>query len=218
MTDTATDPEIGAARRRAAHWNSAYETKGAEGVSWYQSAAQPSLGLITEHAPDPGSAIIDVGGGSSHLVDALLRAGYTDVTVLDVSARALHDARDRLSDSAERATWIEADLLAWVPQQRYDVWHDRAVFHFLTDAHDRGHYVDLVSASVEPGGHLVVGAFAADGPEACSGLPVVRYAAQVLAAEFARAFELRSHQRVDHVTPWGSVQPFTWVVLARRHS
>ena len=202
--------------RRAAHWSQAYDTKGAQGVSWYQEVAQPSVDLITEIAPSSDASLIDVGAGASRLVDVLLDRGYVDVTVLDVAASALREARERLGDRADDPTWIESDLLAWQPQRRYDVWHDRAVFHFLTDPEDRKRYVELARSAVTSTGHVVLGTFAEDGPESCSGLAVARYDGHALAAEFADGFDLRASLRAEHVTPWGSVQPFTWVVLVRR--
>ena len=156
-----------------------------------------------------------MGAGTSLLVDLLLAASFTDVTILDVSERALEVVRERLGERATGVTLIHADLLTWAPQRRFDVWHDRAVFHFLTTADERARYVRLAESSVPPGGALVVATFAPDGPTQCSGLPVRRYDAAGLTAEFGVGFDLIHSEREEHLTPSGAVQPFTWVLLRR---
>lgn len=149
------------------------------------------------------------------LVDRLLAAGFVDLTVLDISARALEVARERLGAGAERVHFVCHDLLTWDPDRQYAVWHDRAVFHFLTDVADRERYVALAERAVRVGGTLLVGTFAEDGPQRCSGLPVCRYAAGALSAAFAPSFHLSAHERAEHLTPQGVAQPFTWVTLRR---
>jgi SAM-dependent methyltransferase len=154
--------------------------------------------------------IIDVGGGASRLVDSLLADGFSDLTVLDVSATALQRARDRLQSAANRVTWIEADITTWVPPRRFRIWHDRAVFHFLTDAPDRRRYVAVLRAALAEGGDVVIATFGIDGPERCSGLPVRRYDGAALAGELGAGFALLCAEQERHVTPSGTVQPFLY--------
>lgn len=199
---------------KADHWDRVYASKAPDDVSWYQSGAGVSFDLIQKHGP-PG-AVIDVGAGASVLVDHLLADGRTDVTLLDVSAEGLEETRRRLGGAADAVTFVVADLLDWQPPRRFALWHDRAVFHFLTGPADREAYVRTVAAALAPDGVVVLGTFAADGPEQCSGLPTARYDAPALAAVFAGGFDLETATREVHRTPWGSEQPFTWVVLRRR--
>ncbi|MGJ4930343.1 class I SAM-dependent methyltransferase [Bradyrhizobium sp. HKCCYLS2038] len=193
---------------RAAHWQTVYATKAETEVSWYQNEPATSLRLIRESGAGPSSRIIDIGGGASRLVDALLVAGYRALTVLDISEAALAAARHRLGAAATAVDWIAADVTSWMPHANYDVWHDRAAFHFLTEANDRAAYVARLSSAVAPGGVVIIGTFAPDGPEKCSGLPVVRYDAAALAATFGDAFVLEDSCTEAHRTPWGSVQQF----------
>jgi trans-aconitate methyltransferase len=196
----------------AQHWDQVFRTKEIHEVSWYQQRPETSLALISD---TPGS-VIDVGAGSSTLVDELLTDGRFDVTVLDISAAALELTRRRLTNRASLVRFEVADIRTWAPQRTYQVWHDRAVFHFLTDPADQSGYVDLVRRAINPGGALVLGTFAEDGPADCSGLPTARYTAQSLADRFAEAFDLEAHTRETHQTPAGTTQPFSWVKL-RRH-
>jgi SAM-dependent methyltransferase len=198
------------------HWERVYRTKAPSELSWFQLEARPSLELIRLAAPAPGARIIDIGGGASPLVDGLLAAGYNDITVVDISPRALAHARARLGATADGVRWIEADILTdALPAETFDVWHDRAVFHFLTSGPDRERYRDRMRRSVRPGGHAIVATFADDGPARCSGLPVERYSPEALAACFAPAFELGSSARQEHITPAGARQPFTYCLLRR---
>lgn len=201
-----------------AHWEQVYRTREPTEVSWYQVRPVLSLELLEELATEPPSRVIDVGGGASTLVDALLETGRWRVTVLDVSGRALALARGRLGEQRAAAVeWIEADVTrARLPAGRYDVWHDRAVFHFLVEEDDRRRYVAQAERALRPGGTLVVGTFALDGPTRCSGLPVVRYGADTLAAAFGDGFELVRGLDDVHVTPAGGEQRFTFAVLRRR--
>jgi SAM-dependent methyltransferase len=195
---------------RADHWDAAYSTRGVEGVSWYQAVPETSLELVDALDIRRDAAVIDVGGGAAFLVDELLTRGYRDVTVLDLSASALEATRRRLPPDAS-VQFVQADLLEWDPDRRYDLWHDRAVFHFLVSASDRDRYLATLKRAVEPGGKVIVGTFAEDGPEMCSGLPVSRYSASDLAAALGDAFDVLETRRERHVTPRGAVQPFTWV-------
>ncbi|MCK9189122.1 class I SAM-dependent methyltransferase [Acidithiobacillus sp.] len=193
------------------HWERAYSTKAVDAVSWYQQHADHSLRLIEATGVSHTSSIIDVGGGASTLVDDLLAKSYQNITVLDLSAAALHSAKERLGARAGSVTWLESDITRTeLPLHAYDVWHDRAVFHFLTAPEERHAYVQTVLRSVKPGGHVIVATFAEDGPLQCSGLPVMRYSATQLHAEFGEAFTLISHEREAHHTPFGTTQQFTY--------
>ena len=195
------------------HWEGVYRTKGPRGVSWFQPEARVSLELIQRVAPDLEVAILDAGGGASTLVDGLLAAGYSRVSVLDLSAAALRQARERVGGCAAEASWLEGDVLAIdLPLSGIDVWHDRAVFHFLTAVADRRRYVAQVRQGLRPGGHIIVATFADDGPTRCSGLDVARYTPQALHEEFGPDFALIESRREEHVTPWGARQAFTYCV------
>lgn len=194
-----------------AHWERVYETKSPTAVSWYQPEARLSLDLITRVAPDMATPIIDVGGGASTLVDGLLDAGYHDVTVLDLAASALTAAASRLGASASRVRWIEGDVLtAELSADHYRIWHDRAVFHFLTNDTDRAQYVEQCHRAVRVGGHVIVASFAPDGPPRCSGMDVRRYTPDSMHAEFGDSFTLLDSVREQHHTPAGAVQSFVY--------
>lgn len=193
------------------HWEHVYRTKLPTQVSWFQPHALRSLDLIRRISPPPNGPIIDVGGGSSTLIDDLLDAGYHDLTVLDLSATALRQAQARLRDRAASVRWIEADILeASLPPARFHVWHDRAVFHFLTMPAARARYVTQVRAALRPGGFVLLATFAEDGPTRCSGLDVARYSPQRLHAELGTGFELLVSEREEHVTPAGVKQAFIY--------
>ena len=198
------------------HWERIYATKHAQQVSWYRPSAERSLHLIRQTGVPRTAAIIDVGGGASTLVDDLLREGYTSLTVLDLSATALAAARERLGDQACNVTWLDADITQTrLPKAAYDVWHDRAVFHFLTQAQQRQAYLAALARALRPGGHAVIATFAEDGPEKCSGLPVVRYSPAELKAELGPAFTLVQYEREEHRTPAGVVQQFVYCLFRR---
>ena len=192
------------------HWDRIYRSRAASDVSWYQPEATVSLELIRRVAPDPDAAIIDVGGGASTLVDGLLDVGYRNVTVLDLAGAALEVARDRLGPRASRVAWVEGDVLTVPLASRYAVWHDRAVFHFLTDPRDRARYVGRTRDAVKSGGHAIVASFAPDGPSRCSGLEVVRYSAEEMHAEFGTGFRRLDSVREEHHTPSGATQAFVY--------
>ncbi len=200
---------------RARHWDSAYTAGGVRGVSWYQDAPTVSLELIEALGIARDAAIIDVGGGASVLADRLVERGFVDVSVLDVSAAALAEARSRMAGAA-RVHWLHEDLLDWRPERRFDLWHDRAVFHFLIAPADRDEYLRILRSALRPDGCVVLATFAEDGPELCSGLPVARYSAARLADVLGEGFELVETRREEHVTPKGVMQPFTWVVARMR--
>ncbi len=193
------------------HWDDVYRTKRPDQVSWFESEATLSLALIQRVAPDRASTIVDVGGGAATLVDGLLNAGYSRITVLDLSAAALGQAQHRLAERAEAVSWRDADVLtAELPANAFDVWHDRAVFHFLVNATDRVRYVSQVRHALRPGAYALVATFAEDGPTRCSGLEVARYSPDALHTEFGADFRLVVSQRQMHLTPWGARQAFTY--------
>ena len=193
------------------HWDRIYRTTAPTEVSWYQPEARLSLKLIRRVAPQLDAAIVDVGGGASTLVDGLLDHGYRDVTVMDLAPAALAHAQERLGQRAQQVRWVVADALETsLPPASCAVWHDRAVFHFLTDARDRARYVAQVHCVVRPGGHVIVAGFGPEGPSRCSGLEVVRYDPDGLHAEFGSAFRLLDSAKEDHRTPAGTVQPFVY--------
>lgn len=199
------------------HWEHIYETKGATQVSWYQQHAQLSLQFIRNTGIRKTDRIIDVGGGASTLVDDLIAAGFRRISVLDVSARSLQLARQRLGTHAAGVTWIEADITqVELPRKSYDLWHDRAVFHFLTQPTDRRRYIDIVRHAVRMGGHVIVATFAPDGPDRCSGLDVMRYSPESLHREFGEGFELVDNTREAHHTPFGTEQKFIYC-YCRKH-
>ena len=202
--------------QRAEHWERVYATRPTSEVSWYEREPATSLRLIERVASGAASRVIDVGGGASFLVDGLLARGFSDVTVLDVSQSAVDEVETRLGERAASVKLVCGDVLTWAPDGRYDIWHDRAVLHFLTDPIERDRYVELAESAVRDNGALVVGTFADDGPTQCSGLPVVRYSPQDLANMFSTGFALVADEREEHITPAGVIQPFAWVVLRRK--
>lgn len=198
------------------HWEKVYSTKGATEVSWYQEHAELSLKLIREAGISPSASIIDVGGGASIFVDDLLANGYDNITVLDLSAAALETAKARVGTRAAKVHWLQADVLeAALPAQTYDVWHDRAVFHFLINPEQRHAYVQKVLDAVKPGGLVIVATFGEHGPTMCSGLPVMRYSANQLHAQFGEPFTLLGHEEETHHTPTGNVQQFTYCLCRK---
>ncbi len=195
------------------HWESTYESKSVDQRSW-SSDAETSVRLIMRYAPTRQASIVDVGAGASPLAVRLITEGYVDVTVVDISQRAIDEARESVPASA-LISWKCADVRVWEPGRMFDVWHDRAVLHFLSDPAERMAYAQLVRHSLNPGGHLIVSSFAEDGPETCSGLPVTRATHDQLIGLFGDGFDVVERFREVHRTPWGSEQPFNWLVLRR---
>lgn len=193
---------------RQAHWESIYTAKGEAEVSWFEETPTESLRLLQLVGAQPSSAIIDVGGGTSLLVDNLLAKGFENLTVLDLSAAALNSTRARLGDKGEAVKWIVADATEWLPTDSYDIWHDRAAFHFLTSENEQLAYIKRLKQALKRGGHLIIGTFALDGPEKCSGLPVARHSAESLSALLAPDFNLIDSRHHEHITPWQAVQKF----------
>jgi trans-aconitate methyltransferase len=201
---------------RQAHWEKVYNTKRENELSWFQENPAPSLDLIGKAGATAASSVIDVGGGASRLVDALLENGFKDVTVLDLSGAALAAAKARLLSRRDQVQWVVADVTEWEPQGRaYDIWHDRAALHFLTEEPDRMAYVARLIKAVKPGGCAIIATFAPDGPERCSGLPVLRHDAESLRRVVGDAFEVIETLRHEHRTPWGSEQHFQFSLFRR---
>lgn len=200
-------------KSRQAHWEAVYTSKGEQEVSWFQENPAPSLELIAQAGADLASAIIDIGGGASRLVDHLIERGFEDVTVLDLSGAALDAAKARLGRHAADINWIVADVTTWDPPKAYDIWHDRAAFHFLTEPGDRAAYIERLKRGLKIGGHAIIATFAPEGPEKCSGLPVVRYDAASLGQTLGQMFKLIHTMRHEHATPWGSHQAFQFAVF-----
>jgi 2-polyprenyl-3-methyl-5-hydroxy-6-metoxy-1,4-benzoquinol methylase len=199
---------------RQAHWESVYTTKAPAELSWFSPHLDISLALIEGAASDRSASIIDVGGGESTLVDDLLARGYRNITVLDISSTAIEHTKKRLGPASDRVTWLVADITqANLPESSYDVWHDRAVFHFLTNPSERLAYVRRADASIKRGGHIIVGTFGPEGPPKCSGLDVMRYDAQSLQSEFGPGFRLIESSIDVHRTPSGGTQQFIYAHL-----
>jgi Methyltransferase domain. len=192
------------------HWTHVYEEKAASSVSWYQPMPEPSLRALEKFGASLSSSIIDVGGGASNFVDALLEQGWRDITVLDIAAPALDAAKARIGPLADKVHWEVADITEWSPPRKFDVWHDRAVFHFLTEPKQRAAYRQALSQGLAAGGLAIVATFALDGPERCSGLPVERYDPARLADALGTSLQLIEAWREEPVTPWGAKQSFNW--------
>jgi len=199
----------------AAHWDAAY-AKGDDTLSWFEEHPSMSLRMLGSAGVLAADALIDVGGGASPLTRALLDRGFHDLTVLDISATGIRHARDRLGPRANQVNWLTADVLSWHPRRRYQAWHDRAVFHFLTIEEHRQQYLHTLDTATAPGAIAVFGCFAPDGPQQCSGLPVARYSAAQLARQIGAEWLLISQDREEHITPAGTIQPFIWVALRRQ--
>jgi ubiquinone/menaquinone biosynthesis C-methylase UbiE len=206
------------AMNRKDHWEQVYQTKAPDDVSWFQTQPATSLKLIEASGVAKDAGIIDVGGGASVLVDFLLDAGFTKLAVLDISAAALEHARRRLGKRADSVEWLEADVTTFQPARQFGLWHDRAVFHFLTDKADRQKYVQTMKRTLTPGGHVVIATFATDGPPKCSGLEVARYDAAAICAELGAEFHLVEQASETHTTPWQTEQKFGYFRFARKNA
>ncbi|NTV46103.1 MAG: class I SAM-dependent methyltransferase [Chlorobiales bacterium] len=201
---------------RKAHWEQVYAGKSPEQVSWYQKVPELSLWLIHHTGVSHASPIIDIGGGASTLAETLLDEGYERLAVLDISSKALSHAQERLGERAGHVEWIAADVTEFGASQPFMIWHDRAVFHFLTDASDRRKYVDVLRQSLAPGGHLILAAFAIGGPTKCSGLDIVQYDSEKLLGELGNGFLLVEETLEVHLTPAGKEQQFAYFRLVRQ--
>lgn len=197
------------------HWDGVYSTKGEDDLSWHQEQPEVSLRLIQETGLPRNRGVIDIGGGTSPLASHLVEAGYSRVTVLDVSAAAIENAKGRSGRHADAIEWIEEDITVFVPGRTYGVWHDRAVFHFLTEKEDRRKYRITLDQAVPAGGHVILATFSLDGPQQCSGLPVRRYDAALMSSELGDRFKLVREAHETHVTPWGREQKFNYFHFRR---
>lgn len=191
-----------------AHWEQIYSTRGERAFSWFEENPTISLDLVHAAGLKRDDAIIDIGCGQSRLADALLDEGFSNLTVLDISQKALQAAQARLGPRSPKINWIAADVISWEPPAAYDLWHDRACFHFFTEAPCEQAYAACVSKAVKLGGHVIIGTFAPEGPERCSGLPVKRHDAASLSSLLGKAFALVETRRHDHATPLGKIQRF----------
>ena len=194
---------------RKEHWENIYSTKALNEVSWYQPTPETSLSIIQKTGISKDAAIIDIGGGDSFLADHLLSAGYTDITVLDISEKAIERAKIRLGHNANKVKWICVDAAQFKPTEQYDLWHDRAAFHFLNDSTEIEHYVKAASNNIKPNGSLVIGTFAKDGPLKCSGIEISQYNASDLENTFTE-LTLKESYKVAHPTPFDTIQNFTF--------
>ncbi len=198
------------------HWDKVFNNKDEEGLTWFQASAEPSLGLISEFATGATGGVIDVGAGVSRLADGLLETGFSDIALLDISSEALDKTSQRLGQHPAAPDFIVADLTRWQPNRKWQVWHDRAVFHFLTTQATQNAYLGALNAATNPGSIVVIGTFAPDGPQKCSGLPVQRYSPETLALRLGPDFALLKGQMHDHTTPASNIQKFAFSVLQRK--
>lgn len=192
------------------HWNKVYETKKPTEVSWYEPMPEVSLTYITDCKLEKDAAIIDIGGGDSFLAEFLLAQGFTDITVVDISEKAIERAKERLGEKADEVNWIVADVSKFQPERQYDLWHDRAVFHFLTEESQIENYLSSVKDAVKPGGFVVMGTFSENGPTKCSGLEIKQYSISQMQDLFYEGFSTLSCKNIDHQTPSGGMQNFTF--------
>ena len=200
---------------RKDHWEHVYSNKKATEVSWYQQRPDFSLELIKATGIDTNARIIDIGGGASTLVDFLLDAGYQNISVLDIAHSAIEQAKLRLGERADKVEWLESDITEFSPALTFDLWHDRAVFHFLKDESDRARYVSTLTNALEPGAHVIIATFGLDGPEKCSGLEVVRYSPETMAAVLGGGFQLVETSSEEHTTPRDTSQNFVYCRFKR---
>ena len=198
------------------HWEKVFETKAETEVSWYQKMPKTSLDFISKLNITKEAKIIDIGGGDSYLVDALLEQGYTNITVLDISAKAIERLKNRLGAKANKVTYIVSDILDFNPKETYDLWHDRASFHFQTDAHQIEKYADIVSKAIVNNGHMVIGTFSENGPKKCSGLDITQYSEVKMKSVFENNFDLLDSFTENHATPFDTIQNFIFCSFKRK--
>lgn len=198
------------------HWNTIYQSKNENEVSWYQEYPKTSIELIKELNLPLSAHIIDIGGGESHLVDVLLEMGYTNISVLDISETALQKNQNRLGEKSKLVNWIATDITEFIPRQKYDLWHDRAAFHFLTTEENVKKYVSIAERTITQDGFLIMGTFSDNGPTKCSGLDTKQYTEESLKKVFERSFELKSFKYLDHSTPFNTIQNFLFCTFQRK--
>ena len=200
---------------RKEHWENIYANKQMNEVSWFQQEPTTSLALIQKNTESKDDAIIDIGGGDGFLVDNLLELGYANITVLDISANAINKAKERLGINADKVKWIVSDITEFIPVEKYDIWHDRAVFHFLTQQKDIECYKLLVDENISDNGHFILATFADDGPEKCSGLEVCKYSEKDMEDSFSTTFKVKESFKYKHLTPFGTIQNFIFSVFIK---
>ena len=204
---------------RKSHWDKVYRDKPADAVSWFQPRADRSIEWIRSSGLPSSASIIDVGSGATRLIDALIAEGYSGITALDLSGAALDATRARIGAAADAVEWIEADITrVSLPRHAYDLWHDRAVFHFLTEPEQQRAYLEAIASALKPGGYAIIATFAEDGPTRCSGLPAMRYSPHSLQATFGPGFEPVRSVREIHTTPSGAEQRFIYCELRKREA
>lgn len=201
---------------RKRHWETIYENRAPEEVSWYQDMPATSLDFVKKVNLPKNASIIDVGGGESFFVDCLLEQGYRNITVLDISDAAIRHVRQRVGEQVKNVTWVVADIVHFKPEGKYDFWHDRAAFHFLTSEDDIRQYKTLVKRALKPSGYMVIGTFSDLGPQRCSGLEVHQYSEELLTSQFSDCFQKVECRRVDHVTPYNTIQNFLFCLFRRK--
>lgn len=201
---------------RKDHWENIYQTKQLKDVSWYQPLPETSLDFLRQFNLPKTAKIIDVGGGDSLFVDYLLELGYTDLSVLDISEKALERAKERLGDKARLVKWIVSDVSTFEPQEHYDFWHDRAVFHFLTEEQDIENYMNVLAKGIQPNGILVMGTFSETGPTKCSGIPIKQYSEKSMTERLSAVFDKIKCLTVDHTTPFDTIQHFVFCSFRRK--
>jgi 2-polyprenyl-3-methyl-5-hydroxy-6-metoxy-1,4-benzoquinol methylase len=203
-------------KTRKQHWETIYETKKFEEVSWYQPVPEVGQTIISEFGVEKDKAIIDIGGGDSYLVDFLFNQNYTDISVLDISEKALQRVQNRLESKAEKVHWIASDITEFKPSKKFYFWHDRAVFHFLTDPNDVKKYAEIAADSISEKGIMVIGTFSKNGPLKCSGIEIKQYNEKEMSAVFERDFELVNFREIIHITPMQSEQHFIFCVFRKK--
>lgn len=201
---------------RKMHWETIYQNKSFHEMSWYQATPAISLQFISDLRIDKSASIIDIGGGDSHFVDNLLGLGFSDITVLDVSESAIRRAEARLGHLAEKVTWIAEDVTQFKPEKKYELWHDRAAFHFLTDASEIGRYIEILKIAVADNGHVIIGTFSENGPKKCSGIEIKQYSESSMSELFENGFEKLSCETIDHKTPFNTIQNFVFCRFSKR--
>ncbi len=200
---------------RTAHWEQIYHSKALSEVSWYQPVPQTSIDLITKYAAAKNAKIIDVGGGDSHLVDHLLKLGYSNITVLDISSKAIDRAKKRLGSEAQKVTWIVSDITDFKPTETYDVWHDRAAFHFLVEQNDINAYKNTLNNNLSPNGFSIIGTFSKSGPKKCSGISIKQYSEATMVDTFRELFTRLECLDINHKTPFDTIQNFVFCVFKK---
>lgn len=200
---------------RQNHWETIYSTKEQKDVSWYQEKPETSLSLIEQYAANKSDAVIDIGGGDSFLADFLMKENYTDISVLDISEKALEKAKKRLAEKTHTITWIHSDIIDFKPEKQYEVWHDRAAFHFLTKDEEIHRYIRIINQALKPDGLAIIGTFSETGPKKCSGIEIRQHSEQSIEQYFGDYFRMEQILNTEHPTPFGTIQNFIFCVMRK---